>query len=89
MRLENHIAMLEMHDLVPFKVSEKLYSKKKKKKKKKYVPPCKTHNFPNMLKHGNFYFVIICINIRNIRKYCTKQTLENVVLSNFLTADRL
>lgn len=31
MRLENHIVMLEMHDLVPFKVSEKLYNKKKKK----------------------------------------------------------
>ena len=30
MRLENHIVMLEMHDLVPFKVSEKLYNKKKK-----------------------------------------------------------
>ena len=30
---KNPIAMLEMHDLVPFKVSEKFYSKKKKKKK--------------------------------------------------------
>ena len=48
MRLENHIAMLEMHDLVPFKVSEKLYSKKKKKNMSSLAKPTISQTCLNM-----------------------------------------